>query len=93
MFMYSLYDAAAKGYCNPIPFPTDDLAKRSLQAAAQGGDPVIAKYPNEYSLWKVGFFHPETGVMEGSAAPERVCFAHELLTKVSVQQLSSEASK
>lgn len=82
MFMYTVYDAAAKGYFNPISFPTDDLAKRAFQAAALGGDPTIAKYPNEHSLWRTGEFDPQTGVCVGYSTPERVCFAHELLSQV-----------
>lgn len=63
LFMYSVYDSAAKAFLPPFTFPTKDMAVREFRACANDDAHAFCKYASDYTLFEVGEFNPETGVI------------------------------
>jgi len=59
--VYSVYDHKACAFSNPFVAPNDNVALRSFHQAANDENSEISKYPNDYSLFKLGSFNDETG--------------------------------
>lgn len=57
--MYALKDEM-NGYTSPIPFMSEDLAKRYFKDQYIG-NPTIHNSPEDFSLWKIGTFDTEAG--------------------------------
>lgn len=63
--LYSVYDRKAQAFTHPVImiFEKDGLAHRALKAAAnsqQLGD-LIARYPEDFELWRLGTFDEVSG--------------------------------
>lgn len=59
--MYSLYDKASETYGQVICFVSDAVAVRSLREVLADMSTIMAKYPDDYQLVKVGEFFVENG--------------------------------
>lgn len=67
MKVYSMLDATAKAYGAPLAFVSDAVAERTAKALLMQNDSDMAKFPEDYSLWCIGEFSSETGVMTPQA--------------------------
>lgn len=63
MQMYSIKDEL-NGYTTPIPFMSEDIAKRYFWDQYQG-NPTINNSPKDFSLWNMGTFDTDSGTFIG----------------------------
>ncbi len=63
MNVYTVLDAAAERYLTPFFSGTVEEAIRSFREACSSEGHQFAKFPEDYSLWKVGEWEAETGVL------------------------------
>ena len=67
--MYSIYDAMVEAFVNPMFFRTDREAQRSFLDEANREDSNIHLHRDHYSLYCVGVFDDDTGLVTGNNEP------------------------
>lgn len=70
--LYSVFDAKSGAFGLPFAAFNDAVAQRTIAAAMQSGDPLFAKFPADYQLYRLGAFDDSTGQL-GAEAPTAVC--------------------
>lgn len=63
--MYSIKDEL-NGYTTPIPIPSDDVARRYFKEQIMT-NPTIKNSKEDFSIWRMGTFYPETGHYDDEA--------------------------
>ena len=81
--LFTLRDAKAEAFLDPIFARTRAEAIRSLEGAVNGADSDFQKYPHDFDLFEVGTFDQVTGKLEGHIAPVHVISAFELVRPTS----------
>lgn len=68
--LFSVYDAAAKMFLEPFDARTIEEAMRRFRATVNHPEKsLISKYPEDYTLFHVGEFDQETGVLRPLDTP------------------------
>lgn len=62
--VYAIYDAAAKAYGPPMVFHTTGLALREFETICRNSDSQLFKSPADFSVWEIGEYETDTGVVE-----------------------------
>lgn len=62
--LFSVYDSAADRYTDPFVAPTIEFAIREFRRSANQPGKQIAEYPEDYTLFHIGGFDPDTGLLE-----------------------------
>lgn len=76
---YSIYDAAAKAYMRPMFMQTDGLAMRVFKDAINSEEQSdISKHPEQFTLFKIGEFDDQKGVINSTDKPELLASGHEV---------------
>lgn len=65
--IYSVYDTAAGLYSRPFFTQTDAEARRSFNDIAMDAEHPIGKHPEDYSLFRIGIFDDNTGLLSNEA--------------------------
>lgn len=65
MKVYATFDVKAAAYGKPMFLTTDGLATRLFVEVAKDAKSEVAKYPADYSLYRIGEYDPNTGVLTG----------------------------
>lgn len=55
-FVYAVFDGKANLHLEPFRATTDGVAMRGFMDAVRNPQSVIAKHPEDYSLWKLAKF-------------------------------------
>lgn len=63
--IYAVRDAKADVYARPFTQANDQLAARAFYSAAMDPSTELSKFPEDYSLWVLGYFDDESGIVEG----------------------------
>lgn len=63
--IYAIFDSATNAYMQPFPMQSDGQALRAFTDLAVRADHDIGQHPEDYSLWRVGSFDDNEGLMEG----------------------------
>ena len=71
MIYYSIFDKKAKTYASPFPALNDSVAIRMVSVSATG-ESLLAQYPEDFSIFRVGTFSEETGVFSPNDVPDFV---------------------
>lgn len=66
---FAVYDSAAARYTDPWPAPTVEMALRRFRHTVNQEGNDISMFPEDYSLFHVGEFDPETGRLSGFETP------------------------
>ncbi len=72
--LFAIMDAAAERYIEPFCGSTMQVAIRGFQEACTTEGHQFRKFPEDYSLWHVGSFDPELGVLE-AVTPRKIAMA------------------
>jgi hypothetical protein len=64
LIMTAVYDNKVKQYMPPFTSRTIEEAIRSFGAAAAEEKHEFNKFSSDYSLFQLGFYYPETGIVE-----------------------------
>lgn len=60
----SIHDTASKTYLPPFNVRHIGEAKRHFAGSVNGGDNLIAQNPGDFTLFRIGRYDDETGVLE-----------------------------
>lgn len=64
VLLYAIRDTASEGFTRPFAFSTRELADRSFIAACAGGDKDMTENPDQFTLYKIGMFDDQSGIIE-----------------------------
>lgn len=64
LIMFAIHDSAAKAYISPFALPHPDLAKRTFANCAQDPNHQFNKYAADFTLFAIGHFDTDTGIIE-----------------------------
>lgn len=70
--LYAVRDSKAAIFFPPFPQINDETAARAFYAAAMDPTTDLSRYPDDYSLWCLGWFDDESGSLEGATPPRVV---------------------
>lgn len=73
--LYSVRDQKVNVFADPFPSPTDGAALRGMQSAVESGQGDISKYPEDFDLYCVAEFDPETGTVNPYPQPKHLSSA------------------
>lgn len=71
MNVYSVFDRASGVYDRPWCAHSDQAAARSFSDVACDADHPVGKHPDDFTLFRVGTWHDESGEI-GAQVPEKV---------------------
>lgn len=69
MAMVSIYDVKAEAWTAPMFFQAPGQAIRSFSDAVNKADSEFAAHPEDYTLFMMGEFDPQTGEITVQSAP------------------------
>ena len=69
MKVYSIYDGAVKAFMRPFMGMSHGDAIRAFKDLASDAQHPVGKHPEDYSLFHVGHFDDQTGLLTGETAP------------------------
>lgn len=78
--VYAVLDRKAGVYALPFFCPNDAVAMRHFDAAAYDPQQLMSKYPEDFSLVKLGQYDDEAGIIEGEVQPVHMKTAMRLST-------------
>lgn len=67
MFVCSIYDSATKAYLRPLFLTTIAQGVRLFQDEVNKVDSPMCAHPADYTLFHIGYFDEESGVLEAIA--------------------------
>lgn len=78
---YSLFDSKAKLFSQPFFALNDAVAKRMCAATANDEKSSLAQHPEDYSLFHIGEFDDDKGLLFPSGQNTNLCLISSLLMK------------
>jgi len=76
--VYTIKDEVSTGYNPPFCATTNAEAFRTFLNLARDKSNMIGLHPGDYTLWCIGTFNEQTGILAGQE-PERMIQASDLL--------------
>jgi hypothetical protein len=70
--LYVVYDVKSETYTSPTVNPARGQAIRSFGDAVNGGESVLSSHPEDFTLFEIGSFDPNTGEISLYDAKEAV---------------------
>lgn len=77
--VYSVMDSKSQAFCNPFTAHNDACAIRDFAFAAQDPATDICKYPTDFTLFRVGEFNFQTGVLIPEPTPYSLGLASSII--------------
>lgn len=71
--LYSVYDMKGESYDPPFVAVSDVLAQRFIAGYVQAGESVLAKFPADFRLYRIGGFDDAAGQVVPQVPPVMVC--------------------
>lgn len=65
MNLYSIYDEKIKSYMKPFLVEKNGHAVRGFQSMVNDPSTNLNKYPEDFTLFHIGYFDEETGKIDG----------------------------
>lgn len=85
MYLYTVLDSESKTHIAPFAMKTNRDAIEGFRLVANDEKTDYNKFPNDYSLIKIGSFDERQGTLE-SQAPEKLICAADLISKIRTEQ-------
>lgn len=63
LIVYAVHDCKADAYGSPMFLPTKGLALRGFSDACADAASPLAAHPGDYSLYEIGSFDPNSGLL------------------------------
>lgn len=80
LHFYAVYDNKTMQYMPPFTATNDSVAIRHFEGGLQT-DGIMQRNPEDFSLWRVGQWEPDTANMIGTTS-ECIGKAHELIARM-----------
>lgn len=91
---YSIFDSAAKAFTQPFQMHNDTLAKRAFADNVNSTDENnISKHPEQFSLYHIGIFDDQTGIIDALYEPLYLCSAKSLQLPTAPDEVITELDK
>lgn len=71
--LFCVRDQKMGVYADPFPSPTPGMAERGFENAIKSGQGDISKFPQDFDLYEVAEFDPQSGVVIPLTAPKHLC--------------------
>lgn len=78
MLVFTIYDSKAEAYLQPFFSPTKNTALRMFERAANDGESDIARWAEDYTLFEIGTWDQDTGLLLPHEAKINLGLASEL---------------
>lgn len=78
--MCSVFDSKAACFSNPFYSPNIPVATRDFSAACMDKNSGISRNPEDYSLFQVGTFDDESGLLTPTLPPVHICSASYIIS-------------
>ncbi len=91
MLVFSVFDAAAEAFLPPVFFDTKGQMIRSFVDACNLEGHMFARHADDYTLFHIGFYTPDTGLLEALSPPNSMGNALQFVEKVGPDPLALEA--
>ena len=65
LLVFSVYDSKAEAYGRPFFLTSDGLAMRAFMEAVQSQEHDFAKWPADYTLFRIGSYDEHSGKLAG----------------------------
>ena len=75
-YAFAVYDTKGETFNLPYFCPTIGLAVRMFEDMALDPQTVVAKHPEDYSLFQLGTYDMATGIFTQDKPPEAISYAH-----------------
>ena len=85
--VYTIFDTASGAYMRPFYMQADNAAIRSFKDLAVAADHEIGKHPEDYSLWRIGTFDDNKGML---VPEDRECLATALELVATAQRVDQD---
>lgn len=70
--VYVLHDLVAQTYTMPFFMHNDSEAKRIFMTWLKNPELPMAAHPDDYSLYHIGFYDTDNGIIEGVSIPNLI---------------------
>lgn len=87
MKVFSVYDVKVGAFLAPFFCRAEGEAVRAFVNAVNAPDHDFMRFPEDYSLFALGEFDEESGMMKLAKAPLQICTALELVGKRGVAKV------
>ena len=77
--IFAVRDTKSDGFARPSFFISDEAAIRAFSTAVDGGDENMTRFPDDFTLYRLGVYDDESGIITGSD-PDRVLTGLEALS-------------
>lgn len=81
--VYSIYDVCSQFYDAPFISANDGTSVRIVQDTLLLRDNLIKRHPEDYQLFKVGYFNKSTGELLPLSSPKLIIRLKDLVSSVS----------
>lgn len=88
--VFTVYDSAAKRFLQPFFAETVEVACRMFRALVNKGDHQFSRFPEDYTLFHIGDFNAESGLIVPLTTPHSLGVALTFMDKPVARQLSLE---
>lgn len=88
LILFAVFDVKANAYLQPFFQQNNMVALRAFEAAVNESDHQFQKWPEDYSLWRIGRFDQVDGVL-ASEVPQCLCKAFDLIRKPHLEVASN----
>lgn len=78
--LYSILDVNL-GFGMPLVQDNDAVAMRNFENACSDKSSVFSTHSSDFSLWLVGTFDTDTGIVE-SCPQEKICSAYDFVSRL-----------
>ncbi|AXH73810.1 MAG: nonstructural protein [Microviridae sp.] len=73
--LFSVYDSKSLTYCPPFLSTNAQTAKRDFSIAVIDPTSAISKAPEDYTLYDIGTFDSDSGLVNPASPPVYICSA------------------
>lgn len=91
--VFAVRDVKADAFGNLMCVPTVGLATRAFSDACANPQSPMAAYPEDYTMYELGEYDPNTGNVKGHILPKLVMSASEALSLRRVVDLKKSADE
>lgn len=77
-FLVAVHDRKANSFSGVTPVPSLEVGERMYSDLLCNGGDVIGRHPEDFELYHLGFFDPDTGKVDGLDIPSFVANSEEV---------------
>ena len=79
--IFSIWDRKAETYNTPFVMTNEAVAIRQFKSLINNPDTMPGKYPDDYILFRIGYFDSESGIISKIDKPDLLCEGVKLTKK------------